>query len=58
VEASERVQGRTFHRREEVEKDDDNPGWYGTRYEDKHYVNTGVGYSVTDGVIITAKLRK
>lgn len=58
VEASERVSGRTYHRREEIEKADDTPSWHGTRYEDKHYVDTGVGYSVTDGVIITAKLRK
>ena len=52
------MQGRTYHRREEMEKDDDAPSWYGTRYEDKYYVDTGVGYSVTDGVVITAKLRK
>lgn len=58
VEASERVQGRTYHRREEIDRDDETPSWYGTRYEDKHYVDTGVGYSVTDGVIITAKLLK
>ena len=24
----------------------------------KHYIDTGVGYSVTDGVIVTARLRK
>ena len=58
VEAAERVNGRTYTRREEVEKDDATPSWYGTRYEDKHYIDTGVGYSVTDGVIITAKLLK
>ena len=27
-------------------------------YEEKNYVDTGVGYSVTDGVVITAKLRE
>ena len=27
-------------------------------YEDRRYIDSGVGYSVTDGVIITAKLRK
>ncbi len=58
VEAAEQVHGRTYTERVEVEKDDSTPSWYGTRYEDKHYVDTGVGYSVTDGVIITAKLRK
>ena len=55
VEATERVQGRTYHRREEIERDDENSNWYGTRYEDKHYVDTGVGYSVTDGLVVTGK---
>ena len=57
AEAAERVSGRTYTRREEVQQDDANP-WYGKRYEEKHYVDTSVGYSVTDGVIITARLRK
>ena len=57
AEAAERVNGRTYTRREEVQQDDANP-WYGKRYEDKHYVDTGVGYSVTDGVIVIARLRK
>ena len=57
AEAAERVSGRTYTRREEVQQDDASP-WYGKRYEDKHYVDTSVGYSVTDGVIITARLRK
>lgn len=45
------MSGRTYTRREEVQQDDAAP-WYG-----KHYVDTSVGYSVTDGVIITARLR-
>ena len=57
AEAAERVGGRTYTRREEIQQDDANP-WYGKRYEDKHYVDTSVGYSVTDGVIIVARLRK
>ena len=28
------------------------------REDGKHYLDTGVGYSVTDGVIVTARLRK
>ena len=26
-------------------------------HEGKHYIDTGVGYSVTDGVVVTARLR-
>ena len=44
AEAAEMVQGRTYQDDEEA--------------EDIHYVDTGVGYSVTDGVIITARLRQ
>ena len=58
VEAAGSVHGRTYTKRVEVEKDNTTPSWYGTQYEDKYYVDTGVGYSVTDGVVITAKLRK
>ena len=58
VEADERVHGRTYSKQVEVEKEDTTPHWYGTRYETKHYLDTSVGYSVTDGVVITAKLRK
>ena len=57
VEAAERVQGRTYSEQVEVEQDENIPIWHGKRYEIKHYLDTGVGYSVTDGVIITAKLR-
>ena len=35
--------------------------YYGPMYRGengKHYLDTGVGYSVTDGVIVTARLRK
>ena len=46
AEAAEMVQGRTYQDDTEGEE----PGNY--------YVDTGVGYSVTDGVIITAKLRQ
>ena len=46
AEAAEMVQGRTY-------QDDTESG----ETDDSYYVDTGVGYSVTDGVIITAKLR-
>ena len=42
------VQGRTY-------QDDDTESGDS---EHSYYVDTGVGYSVTDGVIITAKLRQ
>ena len=60
VEAAERVNGRTYSKREEVENNDDALGGFpfGTRYEDRHYVDTGVGYSVTDGVIVVANRRR
>lgn len=41
VEAAQPVSGRTY-------KDDD---------DDTHYLDTGIGYSVTDGVVVTARLR-
>ena len=62
VEAAERVQGRTYSRREIVQTTSNSQGatdvWasLGQRHEDKHFVDTGIGYSVTDGVVITAKL--
>ena len=40
------------------EVSEDTPSGARTRTETKYYHNAGVGYSVTDGVIITAKLRK
>lgn len=40
------------------EVSEDSPSGPRTRTETKYYHNAGVGYSVTDGVIITAKLRK
>lgn len=49
--------GATYTRRWEVQENDrwGNPR---TKYVDTRHVDTGVGYSVTDGVVITAKLRK
>ena len=44
AQAAEQVSGRTYSVREE------------SNY--KHYVDTAVGYSVTDGVIINAKRKK
>ena len=71
VEAEERVQGRTYSQNVPIESEPQSPTdiyGYGAsfgstlvptqRYEEKNYVDTGVGYSVTDGVIITAKLRE
>ena len=58
AEAKELVNGRTYTKRVEVEKDSTAPSWFGKSYKSRHYVDTGVGYSVTDGVVITAKLRK
>ena len=64
IEAEERVQGRTFSKNVAVEREPANPsnGFalnfpLGPQYEQKHYVDTAVGYSVTDGVVITAKRR-
>ena len=50
------VHGWTYSRQEEVQEDTVlGPR---TRTGNKYYHNTGVGYSVTDGVIITARLRR
>ena len=49
AEAAEMVQGRTY----EVEDDTENG-----ESEINYYVDTGVGYSVTEGAIITARLRQ
>ena len=46
AEAAEMVQGRTYQDDTDSEESENN-----------YYVDTGVGYSVTDGVIITARLR-
>ena len=46
AEAVKMVQGRTYQDDTESEESENN-----------YYVDTGVGYSVTDGVIITARLR-
>ena len=57
VEASERVHGRTYDRTEVVEE----TGWFGQSVQSNKqvpYLDTGIGYSVTDGVIILAKLCK
>ena len=58
VEAAESVHGRTYTKREEVENDDASPLGFGAHYENRHYVDTGVGYSVTDGVIVVANRRR
>lgn len=58
VEAAEPVHGRTYTKQEKVENDDTSPFGFGTRYENRHYVDTGVGYSVTDGVIVVAGRRR
>ena len=60
VEAEERVQGRTFSKQVPIEPESQVNPIFATvqRHEEKNYVDTGVGYSVTDGVIITAKLRE
>ena len=64
VEATERVYGRTYSERVPMQSESPSShnGLFQTynsasRCEDKHYVDTGVGYSVTDGVIITGNLR-
>ena len=54
VESEKQVNGRTYTKQVQVQ----DPGSYSPRTVEEHYVDTGVGYSVTDGVIITAKLRK
>lgn len=53
VEAAEEVEGRTYNRFE----DEDDDEFEEDESEEKPYVDTGVGYSVTDGVVITAKRR-
>lgn len=58
VEAAEPVHGRTYSKKEEVENDNTSPFGFSTRYENRHYVDTGVGYSVTDGVIVVANRRR
>ncbi len=64
VEAAEQVWGRTYTASVPVDTESSNPANRiaqmlrpAVRYENKHYVDTGVGYSVTDGVMITGKLR-
>lgn len=64
VEAEERVPGRTYSKNVAVEREPANPSTVsplhyslGQQYEQKHYIDTGAGYSVTDGVVITAKRR-
>ena len=64
VESEERVHGRTYTKNVPVEPESANPstGIMSSflpvmQYEQKHYIDTGVGYSVTDGVVITAKIR-
>ena len=56
VKNPQNVHGWTYSRQEDVHED---TRWGPrTRTENKYYHNTGVGYSVTDGVIITARLRR
>ena len=62
VEAAEEVRGRTYRIEEKQESKRDIGDFYTDTYyppktEIKHYVDTGAGYSVTDGVVIVAKLR-
>ena len=63
------MQGRTYSKRVSVEPEPAKPSngvvsveavsifSTGPQYEQRHYVDTGAGYSVTDGVVITAKRR-
>ena len=55
VEAEHMVAGRTFTKNVPAEPQ---APYFIPSSESKHYIDTGVGYSVTDGVIITAKLHK
>ena len=61
VEAAEEVRGRTYSKREPSEPESDQSTiiypFSAPQYEDKHYVDTGMGYSVTDGVVVIAKRR-
>ncbi len=57
VEVAQQQYGRTYPRDEVVQV----TGMLGqivNRSKTKHYLDTNIGYSVTDGVVITAKLRK
>ena len=55
---TENVYGRTYSKSVEVPVDNPHPWGPTTKTESRWYIDTGVGYSVTDGVVITAKLRK
>lgn len=55
---TENTHGRTYSKRVEVPVDNPPPWGATTRTENRWYIDTGVGYSVTDGVIIVAKLPK
>ena len=55
---TENIHGRTYSKRVEVAVENPHPWGPATRTESRWYIDTGIGYSVTDGVIITAKLRE
>ncbi len=58
VEAAQNVHGRTYSKQVEVHSESSGGTFSdlrGPRHETKHYVDTGVGYSVTDGAAIIAK---
>lgn len=62
VEAAEEVRGRTYKKTVEAQETEQNPSdlypFFSTpQSEIKHYVDTGAGYSVTDGVVIIGKRR-
>lgn len=64
VESEERVQGRTYSKNVAVEREPTDSSnvsplhdFLGQPHEQRHYVDTGAGYGVTDGVVITAKRR-
>ena len=56
VKNPQNVYGWTYSRQKEVHEDT----WLGprTRTDNQYYHNVGVGYSVTDGVVIIARLRQ
>ena len=62
VEAAQSVYGRTYSEQVPVQEEPSGPvtGFLQqvspTKYETKYYVDTGAGYSVTDGAVIIAKL--
>ena len=61
VEAEVEVKGRTYRKLDNT-KPEQNPNSFYTvpgipQAEYKYYVDTGAGYSVTDGVVIMARLR-